>query len=100
MINYDVLQCLYETSPDLSLILSTDTLHSLEQVLPDIVNIDFLISSLTDPILILLLLGKLCRVVSYIHEHCNGSKIRVDVFIIWLRKPLDTVEYVHEVLLT
>ena len=100
MINDDVFQCLYETPPDLSLILPSNALHPLEQVLPNVVNIDPLIGGLTDPVFILLLLGELGCVVCYIHEHCDGSKVRVDVLVVGLREALDAVKDVYEVLLT
>ena len=102
MVDDDILKSLNETPPDLSLILSTDWLHPLKQILPYVVGVDPLVAlaDLAASQIFTLLPSELGGEVGDVHEHRNGCQVRIYVFVVWLSETLDAIEDVHEVFLT
>lgn len=102
MINYDILQRLYERPPDLRLALSCYQLHLLKQVLPDEIDVDLLgllRLGLLEQLGLRCFPGEFGGKVGHVHEHTDCNQVLVDVLVFLLGEYLNAVENGDEVLL-
>ena len=108
IIDDDVLKSLYQRSSHLGFAVARDRLHSLEQILPNEVNIDLrllpLLRQVTRPNAaragrLQRASYQLCIIVRHIHKHAHCDEIGVYVLVILLSKYLDAFENGDEVLL-